>query len=183
MSFAVAKPQLAEQPRSGSGAYFSLEQLPPLSDSDRQLLGDALTRCLLPRGVLHRKTGGFDGRSPLASASAASVCTAQKLQRSCSRACCPIRSQRPHFECFTSTPSACHSTAETSDDSSSKSSTSAHSSRSQSSNAASPTEPANSSPSTTEAANASRTQAATSTPRAHSTHDTQRRKSPPARRV
>ncbi len=51
VSFAVAKPQLAEQPRSGSGAYFSLEQLPPLSDSDRQLLGDALTRCLLPRGM------------------------------------------------------------------------------------------------------------------------------------
>ncbi len=79
VSFAVAKPQLAEQPRSGSGAYFPLEQLPPLSDSDRQLLGiafgafldevlgDALTRRLLPRGVLHRKTDGFDGRSPLAS--------------------------------------------------------------------------------------------------------------------
>ena len=50
MSFAVAKPQVAEQPRTGSGAYFSREQLPPLSDSDRQLLGDALTRCLLPRG-------------------------------------------------------------------------------------------------------------------------------------
>ena len=65
MSFAVAKPQLAEQPRSGSGAYFSLEQLPPLSDSDRQLLGDALTRRLLPRGVLHRKTDGFDGESPV----------------------------------------------------------------------------------------------------------------------
>ena len=79
MSFAVAKPQVAEQPRSGSGAYFPLEQLPPLSDIDRQLLGiafgafldevlgDALTRRLLPRGGLHRKTDGFDGRSPLAS--------------------------------------------------------------------------------------------------------------------
>ena len=67
VNFAVAKPKLAEQPRSKSGAYFPLEQLPPLSDSDRQLLGDALTRRLLPRGVLHRKTDGFDGRSPLAS--------------------------------------------------------------------------------------------------------------------
>ena len=32
-----------------------------------EVLGDALTRRLLPRGVLHRKTDGFDGRSPLAS--------------------------------------------------------------------------------------------------------------------
>ena len=79
VNFAVAKPKLAEQPRSKSGAYFPLEQLPPISDSDRQLLGiafgafldevlgDALARRRLPRGVLHRKTDGFDGRSPLAS--------------------------------------------------------------------------------------------------------------------
>ena len=66
VSFAVAKTQATEQRRSGSGAYFPLEQLPPLSDSDGQLLGDALMRSLLPRGVLHRKTDGFDGRSPLA---------------------------------------------------------------------------------------------------------------------
>jgi hypothetical protein len=32
-----------------------------------EVLGDALTRRLLPRGVLHRKTDGFDGRAPLAS--------------------------------------------------------------------------------------------------------------------
>ncbi len=79
VSFAVAKPQVGESPRSGSGVYFPLEQLPPLTDSDRQLLGiaftafldevlgDAVTRRLLPRGILHRKTDGFDGRSPLAS--------------------------------------------------------------------------------------------------------------------
>jgi len=60
-------PQVAKQPRSRIGAYFPLEQLPPLSDSDRLLLGEARTRRLLPRGVLHRKTDGFDGGSPLAS--------------------------------------------------------------------------------------------------------------------
>ncbi len=79
VSFAVAKPQVGDSPRAGSGVYFPLEQLPPLTDSDRQLLGiafsafldevlgDAVTRRLLPRGILHRKTDGFDGRSPLAS--------------------------------------------------------------------------------------------------------------------
>ena len=40
---------------------------PLIGASLDEVLGDALTRRLLPRGVLHRKTDGFDGRSPLAS--------------------------------------------------------------------------------------------------------------------